>query len=326
MKKRTLSVVMATYNGERYLREQLDSVYAQTHLPDEVIVVDDCSTDGTVEILEDYHQRYGLHYIVNERNLRVNANFEKAIRLATCDYIAPCDQDDVWFKDKLEYCYESLLRMENEEIIKGNIDENGYATTPLMVTCRNTWCDGDLNEKYSTALKDDTEDFKTTILYHLSQGSASMFNKAAIESFLPFPPYNTGICYDAHAGYVVAMLGRKLNLKDSKLYYRVHGNNVTATLHESNKNIQNQKRFGHHYRSVSIVPEDFVKCYRFAESYVSKQATSEKIKYVHRIITLSDDISIFKRIWYLFDLSEIPFTAKVSSLKASIANLLFYRK
>ena len=74
-----ISLAMPTYNGERFLREQLDSIYNQTIVPDEVIVVDDCSTDGTISILEEYKKKYGLKYWVNEKNLGYNKNFEKAI-------------------------------------------------------------------------------------------------------------------------------------------------------------------------------------------------------------------------------------------------------
>ena len=74
-----ISLVMPTYNGETYLREQLDSIYGQTLVPDEVIVVDDCSTDGTVEILKEYSIKYGLKFYINDTNLGYNKNFAKGI-------------------------------------------------------------------------------------------------------------------------------------------------------------------------------------------------------------------------------------------------------
>ena len=64
-----ISIAMATYNGEKYLRSQLDSIYAQIYKNIEVVVTDDCSTDGTVEILEQYAKSHGLKYIVNEKIL-----------------------------------------------------------------------------------------------------------------------------------------------------------------------------------------------------------------------------------------------------------------
>ena len=93
---------MTTYNGEKYLREQLDSIYAQTYKNIEVVVTDDCSTDSTVEILQEYAVSHGLKYQVNEENLGFMKNFEKVISLCNGDYIALADQDDIWLPEKLK--------------------------------------------------------------------------------------------------------------------------------------------------------------------------------------------------------------------------------
>jgi len=100
--KPLISIAMATYNGEKYLKEQLDSIYAQTYKDIEVIVSDDCSTDGTLGILKQYAKSKGLKYYVNDSNLGLVKNFEKAITLCKGDYIALADQDDVWENTKLE--------------------------------------------------------------------------------------------------------------------------------------------------------------------------------------------------------------------------------
>lgn len=97
-----ISIAMATYNGEKYLKEQLESIYAQTYKNIEVIVTDDCSSDKTVEILGQYSKSHGLKYVVGEQNIGFVKNFEKAIGLCTGEYIALADQDDIWEKDKLE--------------------------------------------------------------------------------------------------------------------------------------------------------------------------------------------------------------------------------
>lgn len=97
-----ISVALATYNGERYLREQLDSVLAQTGVAIEIVAVDDGSTDGTIAILNDYARRDArLKVYANPRNLGVGPAFEHAMSLASGELIAPCDQDDVWSADKL---------------------------------------------------------------------------------------------------------------------------------------------------------------------------------------------------------------------------------
>lgn len=99
----TVSVVMCTYNGEKFVSEQLDSILAQTCHIDEIIVQDDCSTDNTVDIVRRYAQRHSIvKLFVNERNLGFNDNFHHALSRATCDYVAISDQDDIWYAQKLE--------------------------------------------------------------------------------------------------------------------------------------------------------------------------------------------------------------------------------
>lgn len=100
---KTISVVMCTYNGENYIREQLDSILRQTHAADEIIIQDDCSTDNTYNILCEYQQKYPfVHVYRNKINKGINSNFFNAISKATGDYIAISDQDDVWEDYKLE--------------------------------------------------------------------------------------------------------------------------------------------------------------------------------------------------------------------------------
>lgn len=98
-----ISVAMATYNGAKYLREQLHSLAAQTLTPSELVVTDDGSTDGTLQILEAFAQGapFPVHIHRNEQRLGYRDNFLKAARLCTGELIAFCDQDDLWSEDKL---------------------------------------------------------------------------------------------------------------------------------------------------------------------------------------------------------------------------------
>ena len=100
----TVSVVIATYNGAEFLREQLDSVLNQTLMPDEIVICDDCSTDGTWDIIEEYRMRFPSLFktLRNEERKGPHKNFKSTFRYASADLIAPCDQDDVWFPEKLE--------------------------------------------------------------------------------------------------------------------------------------------------------------------------------------------------------------------------------
>ena len=100
-----ISVAMAVYNGEKYIVEQLDSIRNQTREVDEVIVCDDCSSDSTVEIINNYRKQYPsfpILFFQNEKNLGYKLNFKEAMSKTSGDYIFLCDQDDVWFEDKVE--------------------------------------------------------------------------------------------------------------------------------------------------------------------------------------------------------------------------------
>ena len=100
----TISVALCTYNGERFLARQLQSIQQQTRLPDELVICDDCSTDGTVSILRDFAQSasFPVRVFENQRNLVFVANFEQAISLCAGDLIALSDQDDLWYPIRLE--------------------------------------------------------------------------------------------------------------------------------------------------------------------------------------------------------------------------------
>lgn len=109
MSRTRVSVAMATYNGERFLREQLESILFQTLLPSEIVISDDRSTDSTLSIVRDVltedicrSKGISLTIQVNEKNLGPGKNFQRAISLCTAEIIALADQDDVWFPQKLE--------------------------------------------------------------------------------------------------------------------------------------------------------------------------------------------------------------------------------
>jgi len=102
----SVSIAMATYNGEKYIGEQLASLEAQTFAPTEIIITDDGSTDRTLEIVEVFSQSSSISVKVfkNANRLGYSENFFKAASLCSADFIAFCDQDDVWMKSKLESC------------------------------------------------------------------------------------------------------------------------------------------------------------------------------------------------------------------------------
>ena len=121
MKKVSLrtSVVISTYNGERFIIEQLESIRKQTVLVDEVIISDDGSNDNTVGVINEYLRTYGLNenwsISVNRKNKGWIQNFHDLLYMAHNDIVFLCDQDDIWFSDKVE---KMLNVMEHNKAIK----------------------------------------------------------------------------------------------------------------------------------------------------------------------------------------------------------------
>lgn len=146
-----ISVAIAAYNGERFLVEQLESLVSQTRPPDEVVVSDDRSTDGTVDIVRRFAARapFSVHVLLNKRNLGVNGNFDRAVAACTGDIIFLCDQDDVWLPHKIATMSALLARygkvglvISNSEIVDEALRPTGrrlytlkYPRVESLYTC-----------------------------------------------------------------------------------------------------------------------------------------------------------------------------------------------
>lgn len=131
--KPKVSVVVATYNGAKYLRQQLDSIISQTYPLHEIIIQDDCSTDSTVDICCQYEAEHAnVHFFRNATNIGFNKNFETACMRTSGDFVALSDQDDVWYPDKIEKQVEAIG---NYDIcfcchMRGRKRENSSYVTP----------------------------------------------------------------------------------------------------------------------------------------------------------------------------------------------------
>lgn len=115
---KTVGVVIATYNGENFLDAQLRSITHQTQKPQQIVIVDDCSQDGTKKIIRNFIREYpeGFFFIENEENLGSKRTFEIGISNCFADYIALCDQDDVWKPEKIARQYEALEKNQKAQL------------------------------------------------------------------------------------------------------------------------------------------------------------------------------------------------------------------
>ncbi len=130
-----ISIALATYNGERYLKEQLESINSQTIKPDEVIFCDDASTDSTINIIKDFKNSvpYSCQIIKNIEKKGASVSFKRAIDFCKGDIIFFCDQDDVWMPNKIELMEKEFLNNPNIDfvisdalIVDNNLENLGY--------------------------------------------------------------------------------------------------------------------------------------------------------------------------------------------------------
>lgn len=155
-----ISVVICTYNGEKYLSAQIESVLRQSYPISEIIIQDDCSTDSTWSIIETYQRMHPslIKCFQNEHNLFWNQNFYSAMKKSSGDFIALCDQDDVWHPQKIE---KQIAHIKDKMI---------------CVCCSNYWSEG-----VFTPMKKVETSFQTYLFYPQYSGHEMLLNKRAKE-------------------------------------------------------------------------------------------------------------------------------------------------
>ena len=202
-----ISVCMATYNGEKYIKEQLDSIIHQLDQSDEIIISDDGSSDNTLNIIETYNDKRIFLYKNSFKN--VVLNFEFAIGKSKGDYIFLSDQDDIWHENKVRYFMECFFKSSNTTLLISDfhvIDQNG------------NYIDRVYDNKFSSSLV-------KNIIANKFIGCAIAFTSKTKKMIMPFPK-NIAM-HDWWIGMCSIIFG-EINFIDKKLhFYRRHSNTIT---------------------------------------------------------------------------------------------------
>lgn len=218
----TVDIAMATYNGELYLAQQIDSIIAQTVTDWRLFVRDDGSSDNTVAILREYAARDSRIQLIEDGlgRLGVSRNFEEALCRCTAPYTMFADQDDVWFEDKIGASLRLIGEYDQQE--------------PLLLFTNSIMTNSDLSVRLGMLYRPDEPHRLCNFLFANAgyQGASLMFNKALRELALPFMS-NSNV-HDYHICLIGFFYGQILFLKEPQLYYRRHA--TTTTL--------NNKTFG----------------------------------------------------------------------------------
>jgi len=206
-----ISVCMATRNGEKYLHKQLTSILGQIGPGDEVVVSDDSSTDGTVDIIRDFDDPR-IRLLENNTFYSPIYNFENALKHTSGEIIVLADQDDVWLGNKMEVIRQQL------------VDRRGR---PALIVMDGYVIDGEGNRTGQTLFKRKTP--KKSILANLFDntftGCTLAFTRKLLELALPFP---AGIpMHDSWLGLLALRFGEVDIIETKTMEYRRHGVNVS---------------------------------------------------------------------------------------------------
>ena len=241
------SVALCTYNGEKYLNQQIDSILKQSIKVDEIIVCDDGSLDSTLSILEQYQKKHPSLFkiFVNKENLRSMKNFEKAISLCNHDIIFLCDQDDLWIPEKVKIYLTYFNENPKIKVIASNgfaIDDHGKLLDVLTI-----WDIVGLVRKLAEV------DFFSIINLSLNfvTGATMAIRKDYLTKVLPFPMIDE-YHHDEWIAMIASLHGQFAFIDDKTIYYRQHKQQqVGGVFYENTEKMKNNL--------IKLLTPDFTK-------------------------------------------------------------------
>jgi len=219
MKNPLVTILVYTYNGEKFIEEQLKSLISQTYKNIEILIFDDFSTDNTIQMIENFiinHPTFSIQLFKNNQNIGILKNVERSFHYINGKYIALCDQDDVWDQNKIK-------------ILVTNIKENILIYSNIQIMDKNSSL---LNIK---VVKNPFENnnYKAFWFSNYISGHSMLFTKELVQYLLPFPS-KAYIHPDWYIAYIASIHGNIKYLDQTLVSYRQHDTQITKFDDQSN--------------------------------------------------------------------------------------------
>lgn len=251
-KGQKISVALATYNGEKYIKEQLESIIDQTVMVDEIVISDDGSKDNTIPIIRSIQsENPAIHFVLLTDNTKHGAmgNFEHSLVNCTGNYIFLADQDDVWHANKAEEVIKIFLENPDADLVCHDaelIDKNGDKIP------------GEFNRRINgKTLNIDLKDYKRlarevflekSVSWTLTNGMVMCVTKRLIDQAIPFP--DTKFFHDAWLAFLALKNNTCYYLNEVLTMYRLHGDNTGGNNAYTGTVIDKCKKIVTHYKQV----------------------------------------------------------------------------
>ena len=306
-----IEILMATYNGEKFLREQLDSLLEQTYRDFKILIRDDGSTDGTRDILSEYTICYPEKIkIIHDENKGGGAakNFFHLINYATADYVMFCDQDDFWLPNKIEVTYKSMIALEKKHgKEKPALVFSSYI--PVDTNLRKI----NLKEKNSQIGKYKL-DFNHLLVQNYVTGCLMMCNRALYSKCGKFD--DRILMHDWWLALLASSTGKIQHINDEVMLYRQHDNNqvgavnvksfnyrINKLLDKNTRNMQylylNQARLFYNRYNKILNNKERLQLYNFISIYQHSSKLTRMFCLIKGRYLKSDFVRIIGQLWYV---------------------------
>lgn len=232
-----VSVAICTYNGEKYIGAQLESILKQSRAVDEIVICDDCSSDSTLEVVKESLESFNgeCRIVKNTKSMGVADNFAQAYDLCKGDIIISCDQDDVWKEDKVTKTLEAM----NKETVF--VFSDADVVDSLLNPIGTLWENVGLNYEQVQ----DTEKFSKRILKAFCVTGATMaFRKSLWKSVKPI---GKPCLHDIWLSVLAPVYGGVKAIPEKLILYRRHAENVTRVGHKNDYKSKAEKRYANHF-------------------------------------------------------------------------------
>lgn len=216
-----VDILLATYNGEQYLREQLDSIMCQTYSNFRLLISDDCSSDSTKEILEEYVEKDKRIIVFSqEKNLGVVKNFEFLLKRVENKYFMFSDQDDIWNENKIEKSIK-VIEETKSDLVYSDLE---VVDSSLNVTYSSYW---KLKGFYKKIVK--YNNFESLYLNNFITGCTMLSKKEFIDEVLPLPNTSKFILHDYWIPLILSQKHKITYIEEPLIKYRQHKNNKVGS-------------------------------------------------------------------------------------------------
>jgi glycosyltransferase involved in cell wall biosynthesis len=288
MSGKNISVVLATFNGSKYIVKQIDSILAQTTLPEEIIICDDCSTDETVSLIKPYLKNKQIKLFVNESRLGVFENFKKAASLANNNnWLVFGDQDDIWLPLKLSKLAAAMSILDDE-------------ITPSLVYSDLAVIDNNDNIMFLSfwerqKIKPEKIKLSTLLYGNVVTGCTMIINRPLADEF--FLVDISDYFHDEWLGLIAYSFGNAKILNESLVLYRQHETNVTFSAEYKTLGFIDSVKdvFKYLIKKKKFLSHEFDIAKAFSSKYQGKLSEKQS-KIISKFIKQEDKNYILQRI------------------------------